>query len=277
MLPNMYRDNVTPQSLMLNFLGLYVFGRDIAVSSGSVIDVFRRVDVSEEAVRTTLTRMSARGLLTKHRNGRKVYFGLTARASDVLRDGERRIWHKGAVNLDWDGTWTLVGFSLPEGRRGDRHDLRTQLQWAGFGLLQNGLWIAPGEKDVASIAVELGLLDHVTVFTARHAKPTEDADLAHRAFDVAAIGDRYRAFLCRWGEGERSLPDDLARQLVLHSDWLDLVRQDPHLPAVLLAPDWPAIQAEQLFQTLATRYRETAAPLAAAVIESMKVSSPQPA
>ncbi|MFI6096306.1 PaaX family transcriptional regulator C-terminal domain-containing protein [Lentzea sp. NPDC051213] len=263
---------MTPQSLMLNFLGLYVLGRDIAVYSGSVIDVFGRVDVSEEAVRSTLTRMTARGLLAKHRNGRKVYFGLTSRAGDVLQDGERRIWQTGAVNTDWDGTWTLVGFSLPEGRRGDRHDLRSQLQWAGFGPIQNGLWIAPGTRDVTEMVESLGLTENVTVFTAQHAKPTEAADLTRRAFDTAAIGARYQDFLARWGGRKPlpELPDDLARQLVLHSDWLDLVRQDPHLPAELLAADWPAIEAEQLFQTLATRYAETAAPLAA-VMESISV------
>lgn len=260
---------VTPQSLMLNFLGLYVLGRDIAVYSGSVIDVFGRVDVSGEAVRSTLTRMTSRGLLAKHRNGRKVYFGLTARATDVLQDGERRIWQRGAVNRDWDGTWTLVGFSLPEGRRGERHDLRTQLQWAGFGPVQNGLWIAPGAHDVSGLVD--GLAENVTVFTAQHAKPTEAADLARRAFDTAAIAARYQDFLAKWREPDTSLPDDLARQLVLHGDWLDLVRQDPHLPAELLAGDWPAIEAEQLFQSLATRYARTATPLAAAAIESIEV------
>ncbi|WP_197288460.1 PaaX family transcriptional regulator C-terminal domain-containing protein [Nocardia sp. NRRL S-836] len=262
---------MTPQSLLLNFLGLYVLGRDIAVYSGSVIDVFGRVDVSEDAVRSTLTRMTSRGLLAKHRNGRKVYFGLTPRAKDVLHDGERRIWQRGAVNRDWDGTWTLVGFSLPEGRRGERHDLRTQLQWAGFGPVQNGLWIAPGTHDVTEVVAGLGLTEHVTVFTAQHAKPTEAADLAARAFDTTAIAARYQDFLTRWREPDDALPDDLARQLVLHGDWLDLVRQDPHLPAELLAPDWPAIEAEQLFQTLATRYLRTAAPLAAAAIESIPV------
>ncbi|SDF75371.1 transcriptional regulator, PaaX family [Lentzea fradiae] len=262
---------MTPQSLMLNFLGLYVLDRDIAVYSGSLIDVFGRVDVSEEAVRSTLTRMTSRGLLTKHRAGRRVYFGLTPRSEAVLEDGGRRIWQRGAVNRDWDGTWTLVGFSLPEGRRGERHDLRSRLQWAGFGPVQNGLWIAPGTHDVTEVVADLGLTENVTVFTAQHAKPTEAADLATRAFDTAAIAARYQAFLARWRVPDESLPDDLARQLVLHGDWLDLVRQDPHLPAELLADDWPAIEAEQLFQTLATRYVETAAPLALAAIESIEV------
>jgi phenylacetic acid degradation operon negative regulatory protein len=96
-------------------------------------------------------------------------------------------------------------------------------------------------------------------------------DLATRAFDTAAIGARYQDFLARWQSPSSALPDDLARQLLLHADWLDLVRQDPHLPAELLADDWPAIEAEQLFQTLATRYVETATPLAEAAIESISV------
>ncbi|MEU2129889.1 hypothetical protein [Streptomyces sp. NPDC018352] len=33
--------------------------------------------------------------------------------------------------------------------------------------------------------------------------------------------------------------DDLGRQLLLHTDWLDLVRRDPHLPE-----DWPTARAE---------------------------------
>lgn len=262
-----------PQSVMLGFLGIYLLGRRTAVYSGSVIQVFDRVGISEEAVRSTLTRMVKRGLLTRHRNGRRVYFGLSARATEVLEDGARRVWQAGAVNRDWDGNWTLVGFSLPDDRRSDRHDLRSQLSWAGFGLLQSGVWIAPGTRDAAAIVEKLGLTEHVTVFTAQHAKPTESADLVHKAFDTDAIAGRYRAFLARWDIPEplAGAPDDLARQLILHTDWLQLVGQDPRLPAEHLAKDWPAIRAEQLFRELAARYAPTAARLAAEIIEEIPV------
>ncbi|MEB3366723.1 PaaX family transcriptional regulator [Saccharopolyspora mangrovi] len=261
-----------PQSLMLSFLGLHVLGRDTAVYSGSIIDVFGRIDVSEEAVRSTLSRMAHRGLLTRHRRGRRVYFGLTEHAGRVLQDGERRIWDTGAVNRDWDGTWTLVAFSLPDTRRSDRHDLRSKLIWAGFGLLQNGLWIAPGHKDLTAIVDELGLGDNVTVFTAQQAKPTESADLVRKAFDIDAIAERYRAFLARWDTSDPlpATPDDLARQLVLHTDWLQLVRQDPHLPAEHLDADWPAIRAEKLFRELAHHYHATTAELAEGALDQIR-------
>ncbi|WP_245656393.1 PaaX family transcriptional regulator [Microtetraspora fusca] len=270
-----------PQSLMFSFLGIYVLGRDVAVYSGSIIDVFARLDVSEEAVRSTLSRMVKRNLLTRHRQGRKMYFGLTEHATQVLEDGRRRVWETGAVNRDWDGTWTLVGFSLPDSRRSTRHDLRSQLTWGGFGLLQNGLWVAPGIKDVKSILapVEPGgsepsdfdLSDHVTVLQARALSPTRSADLVSKAFDTEQIAERYRAFLDRWDTPHPlpSAPDDLARQLLLHTDWLQLVRQDPHLPAEHLPRDWPAIRAEQVFRTLARTYEPGAGKLADAVLDEL--------
>ncbi|GIH62704.1 PaaX family transcriptional regulator [Microbispora siamensis] len=264
--------SLRPQSLMFSFLGIYVLHRDIAVYSGSVIDVFARLGVSEEAVRSTLARMVKRNLLARHRQGRKVYFGLTPRAVEVLEDGRRRVWETGAVNRDWDGTWTLVGFSIPDSRRSTRHDLRSRLIWHGFGLLQSGLWIAPGVKDVSDVLASLDLGDHVTVLTARAFKPTEAADLVGKAFDIEQIAARYRAFLAQW-DVSRPLPgaDDLARQLLLHTDWLQLVRQDPHLPAEHLPRDWPAIQAEQTFQALAQRYEPPAAELAATVLDTLAV------
>jgi phenylacetic acid degradation operon negative regulatory protein len=256
---------------MLTFLAIYVLGRDVAVYSGSVIEVFARLGVTEEAVRSTLTRMAKRGLLERHRRGRKTYFGLTPHAAVVLEDGRQRVWEAGAVNRDWDGTWTVVAFSLPDSHRGTRHDLRSRLTWAGFGLAHSGVWIAPGTKDMTAVVAELGLHDHVTVLSAHALKPTESADLVRRGFDIAQIAERYQAFLDRWDAGEPrpAPPDVLARQLLLHTDWLRLIRQDPHLPVEHLPPDWPAIRAEQVFYTLALEYEQPARDLAAIVLDEL--------
>ncbi|MEW9555019.1 PaaX family transcriptional regulator C-terminal domain-containing protein [Nonomuraea sp. NPDC050783] len=264
-----------PQALLFSFLGIYVLGRGVAVSSGSLIEVFARLGVSEEAVRSTLARMVKRGLLARHRRGRRTYFGLTERAEQVLEDGRRRVWETGAVNRAWDGTWTLVGFSLPDSLRAIRHDLRSQLVWAGFGLLQSGLWAAPGTKDVGDVLARvasagLRVADHVTVLQARALRPTDSADLVRKAFDTERIAGRYRHFLDRWDTPRPvpAAPDDLARQLLLHADWLQLIRQDPHLPAEHLPPDWPAIRAEQVFHALARGYEPPAARLASAIVET---------
>lgn len=259
-----------PQSLLLTFFAVHILKRGGAVSSGSVIDVLARVGVGEDAVRTTLARMVNRGLLERHRRGRKTYFGLTPRAEDVLRDGHDRVWRIGAVNRSWDGTWTIVGFSLPEAWASERHDLRSRLVWGGFGPVQSGMWLAAGRVDVASLVADLDLDAHLRVFHGRSADPTEAAGLIGAAFDLPAIAARYRGFLDRWERADAPLPgagDPLARQLLLHTEWLGLVRQHPHLPAEHLPAHWPAERAEQLFHALAGRFDEAAARSAADVLD----------
>lgn len=240
---------VRPQTLMLNLLGRYLLGRAAAVSAASIIEVFARVGVGEHAARSTLARMVNRGILTRQRHGRTVYFGLTAQAERILQDGEDRIWRQGAVNREWNGYWTLLGFSLPESWQRQRHELRSQLTWAGFGPLFNGLWIAPGQVDVAELVGSLGLESHVKAFHAQTVPGTDVASMAQETWDLDAVAARYRSFLHRWRDPDAPprCGDPLAAKLLLACDWLQVIRADPRLPAAHLPPDWPAAEAEALF------------------------------
>ncbi|MDQ0711396.1 hypothetical protein QFZ55_000848 [Streptomyces luteogriseus] len=177
-----------PQSLMLTFFGNHVLEEgDLGVYSGSIIDVLGRVGVGEQAVRSTLTRMVNRGLLQRQREGRKMFFGLTPQASRVLIDGRTRIWKQGAVNDDWDGSWTLLGFSLPDSWKRQRHDLRSRLTWSGFGALYSGLWIAPGHVDVSAVVIDLGLTAHVKIFHAQAAEVTDIEQMIRDTWDLESI------------------------------------------------------------------------------------------
>ncbi|TAN22372.1 MAG: PaaX family transcriptional regulator [Actinomycetota bacterium] len=254
---------------MLSFLGLYLRGRSSAICSGSIIDIFARVGISEDAVRSTLSRMVGRGLLMRHKRGRKMYFGVTERGERILTDGFNRIWESGAVNRDWDETWTLVGFSLPNDCRRERHDLRSRLTWAGFGLLQPGLWIAPGKIQAADIVADLGLSEFVTVMVAKPETPTDSAEIVHRAFNLDTIALSYHTFLNNWDSSMpwSDWPDDLARQMILHTDWLQLVRRNPRLPADYLPKDWPAFRAEHVFHALAQKFEPEAESVAASLFD----------
>ena len=258
-----------PQSLLLTFFGGYVLGRGVAVSTGSVLEVLGRVGVSEHAVRSTLSRMARRDLLRRVRQGRQVYVGLTPRSREVLRDGETRVWRVGAVNTHWDGAWTLLGFSLPDAQRSQRHELRSRLLWAGFGPLQGGLWVAPSGADVSAVAGDPDLSAHIRVFTARALPPTDVDAMVRDAWDLDAIAARYRGFLERWETPERrpELPDALARQLALQTDWLRVIRQDPRLPVQHLPEGWPAERAQRLFLGLHAELDDEARAVVADVLD----------
>ncbi|OLZ68962.1 PaaX family transcriptional regulator [Streptomyces sp. IMTB 2501] len=266
-----------PQSLLLSFLGDEVLGRGVCVYTGSVIEVFRRAGVGEQATRSTLTRMVGRGLLSRRREGRRTYVGLTDRSEAILRDGERRIWKTGAVNRGWDGTWTLLGFSLPESWQRQRHDLRSQLTWAGFGALLNGLWIAPGEVDVSGIVAELGLAAQVKVFRAHADAGMDIAEMIDDTWDLHELAVRYRDFDTAWrpyasGRADLAVEDALALRLRLTAEWLQVIRGDPRLPERHLPADWPAAGAEKTFRVVHAALEAPARDAARRLIETIAVT-----
>ncbi|MFI8230465.1 PaaX family transcriptional regulator C-terminal domain-containing protein [Streptomyces sp. NPDC085900] len=270
--------SLRPQSLLLTFLGDQVLGRDVCVYSGSVIDVFERAGIGEQATRSTLTRMVKRGLLRRQREGRRMYFGLTEHSTAVLRDGEHRIWQAGAVNRDWDGTWTLLGFSLPESWQRQRHDLRSKLTWSGFGPLFSGLWIAPGEVDVSDLVSELGLSAHVKVFRTHADAGMDIGAMIEETWELAELAARYAEFVRRWQPWETASPEAeeaLVLRLRLQAEWLQIIRRDPRLPVKHLPDDWPAEQAEKTFRAVHDRLTPLARDAATRLLDLVPVRPDQ--
>jgi phenylacetic acid degradation operon negative regulatory protein len=259
-----------PQTHVLMFCGVALTEPGLAVSTPAMIDVLARVGVGEYAVRSTVGRMLRRGTLQRHRRGKRTYLSPSPAVRAELAEGGKRAWQS-PVNRTWDRQWTLLGFSLPESRRADRHLLRSRLQWAGFGLLQNGLWVAPRVVDVEALLQKLDVLDHLKVFRAQVAEPTRVAELIDDAWDVPAIARGYERFLQRWDRPDPlpGAPDDLARQLWLLGEWTLLARHDPGLPVEYLPADWPAVRAEHVALRLRTRHEPGASAIAAGLVERL--------
>lgn len=264
-----------PQSLMLAFFGNHVLDEGpLCVYSGSIIDVLARAGVGEQAVRSTLSRMVNRGLLQRQREGRRMYFGLTPQAAEILRDGSKRLWDTGAVNDDWDGSWTLLGFSLPESWQRQRHDLRSRLTWSGFGALYSGLWIAPGDVDVSGIVAELGLAAHVKIFHATADDATDVGLMIRDTWDLDSVAARYADFDKHWTAWlDTGSGDPVGNRLRLISEWLDIIRTDPRLPARHLPADWPAQPAHDTFHRIADRTAAPARGMAAELLDTIPLRS----
>lgn len=264
-------DAATSRSLLVAMLGNHWQGRDpredggrgLVVGTATFIDVLGRAGVGESATRATLGRAVTRGLLHRQRHGRRAYYAITPQTRRVLAEGAQRLHHVPAVRQDWDGSWTLLAYSLPEARRDDRHQLRRRLSWEGFGPLRDGLWLAPGRVDVDGLVVELGVRDDVHAFASEAIAPTDPAALVASTWDLDGIAARYRRFLDRWDVADPlpEVTDDLGRSLWLVTEWRQLVLEDPMLPARLLPQDWPATAARDVFDAHYARYERTATPL----------------
>jgi phenylacetic acid degradation operon negative regulatory protein len=269
------------QDLVFTLFGDYLLAREKPVWVGSLIVLLGRLGLAEPATRTALSRMTKRGWLVASRRGSRGYYSLTARGRRLLEEGRERIYHP-PRHPQWDGSWYLVAYSIPEARRALRDRLRAKLLWLGCGPLTNGLWITPHDPraEVTEIARQLRVTRHVEVFRAEHLGFSSTTELVAQCWDLPAINRRYRQFRDRWSAqlthcrqcrqasvdavGGRACrpctsPEDcFVRRFELVHEYRAFPAIDPFLPAALLPEDWLGDAAAEVFETYRTVLAEPA-------------------
>ncbi|WP_138758991.1 PaaX family transcriptional regulator [Modestobacter altitudinis] len=240
-----------PQEFLLALGGALILDRyEDPLPTRVFLDVLRSLGVSDDATRSVLTRLTERGLLTRHQGGRVASYGLTQRSRRLLQEGRERVRAPEPFHQLSDD-WTLLSFSLPETRRDIRNRLRSRLTWARFGCLRDGLWVAPGRVDLDSIISVGAEVEGLQIdgFVASPAPGTDVARFVRRAWDLDALRWEHEEFLRRW---ERSLPrdrDPLALFTLLGAHWIRLLRLDPVLPERHLGEDWPGRRSAVVYRT----------------------------
>lgn len=242
-----------PAQLLLAFFGEMMFGRPPEpVPASTMIDVLDGAGVAAATTRASLDRMATRGLVERVRRGREIGFVLTGRAREVLDEATARV-HRSEPFAPRGAGWTLVTFSIAERDRKLRHQLRATLTWSGFAPLRDGLWVAPGEIDLASALgpVRDQLPDGaVQAFRAAELEGFEMGDAVAAAWHIDGIRAEHEAFLAEWaGDADfgRRTPA-LSARTALVADWLALLRADPGLPPSYLGDGWPAGSSTRTFR-----------------------------
>lgn len=241
--------------MMFTLFGDYIMQRGGEIWVGSLIQIAARFGLSQQAVRSALSRMGQHGWLRVRRVGNRSYYRATPRAKRLLEEGERRIF---ARRQDpWDGQWHVLVYSIPERKRVLRTELRKQLAWLGYGPLSSGSWICPHDvaDEVRGLAESLGIAGHVETFTARHEAGSTDRELAARCWDLAGIDRRYHEFFARYGPlyedlTQQDVVDEsecFVRRFLLIHEFRKFFFIDPELPAELLPEQWHGALARDLF------------------------------
>lgn len=249
-----------PQSVVLTLYGDYIRYRGGEVWVGSLIKLLGSFGLSEQAIRSALSRMCRKGLLRMKRVGKNSYYSLTAEGETLLAKGARRIFHRSDDR--WDGTWHIVTYSIPEAKREVRDRLRQELVWMGFGPLGNSTWLSPYDLswEVEELAGTLGINGCLEMFRAQHLGFATSGQLVRRLWDVDRIHQGYASFLTKYTSryeehlrrlrnGEVIAPSEcfVERFMFIH-EYRRFPFFDPELPLELLPQGWPRPQAAALFQ-----------------------------
>ena len=247
----------SPQHLLMTLLGDYWFERTEHLPSAALVDLLAEFDISEPSARAALNRLTKRGLLVSSKRGRNTYYGLSPRADALLRETLKRIVAFGTREArPWDGTWTIVAFSVPETKRKLRHIVRTSLRWLGFVALYDGLWCSPWEEQDAAVATLSDLGIHSA--TVMRAEMDERSTVqAVSAWDLETVKHNYLEFEEEFSpmlkdvrRGALTASQALVARTTVMDNWRNFLGFEPDLPVDLLPNDWPRPRMRKLFLEL---------------------------
>ena len=249
----------SPRAAILTLYGDYLLSRGGEIWIASLIEILSNFGLSQQAVRSAVSRMCRGGLLQINHVKGKSYYSLTQSGYDLLTEGAQRIFQR--KQSRWDGNWNMVTYSIPETMRPARDRLRLELGLMGYGALSEATWISPYDlsREVKNLLKKLGIKEYVNIFNARHDSGTDPKKIVAHCWDLDKIHRKYASFLAeyrpkleehlkRLQAGETIEPSEcfVARFNLIH-EYRKLPFFDPDLPLELLPDNWPRPQASALF------------------------------
>lgn len=241
-----------PRSVLFDIFGSYVRYRGGGTSLSSLVQLLSWFDISDDATRVMLSRMRREDWFTAQRSGRSSYYSLTEKGWRLLDEGLSRIFDRRSEQ--WDGTWQIIVYAIPENHRGSRERFRKELAWRGFGPLAASTWIGPHDRAAGLQAL---LPDDATfhVFSSRTDSNIEDSRIAATCWDLRALDQDYSAFIDQYAplmeprRVEQMTPEEafVVRTKITH-DYRRFPFRDPDLPSRLLPRDWSGHEAHGVFR-----------------------------
>jgi phenylacetic acid degradation operon negative regulatory protein len=248
------------QQVVLTLYGDYILHLGGEIGIDTLIKVLANFDLSQQAVRSAISRMSRKGLIKVRRSGRASYYSLTPAGRRLITEGARRIFQRKTTK--WEGTWNIVTYSIPEKTREIRDTFRKELGWLGFGPLSEATWISPYDMttEVNELAEKLNIKDRVLVFSSKQVGSVNPPNIVQWCWDLDKIHNKYSNFIDKYEDkfkdhkkrllyGDRIEPGEcFEERFHLIHEYRRLPFYDPDLPAELLPPTWLRPQAAILFE-----------------------------
>lgn len=248
-----------PRSAMLTLYGDYVRHRGGEIGIGSLINLLSNFGLSENSIRSAVSRMCRAGILKVRKNKSKSYYSLTKDGLSLMHKGERRIFQR--EHTKWNGLWNLVIYYIPEENREARDRLRRELAWMGFGPLTTATWISPHDltEEINELASEMNITAFIQVFKTTTVNSSGPASIVSRCWDLERIHRRYSAFIKEYRKrmeeygarisGVESIDSSeyFVERFRLMDDYRRLPYLDPDLPEELLPENWLRSEAMVIF------------------------------
>ena len=241
------RRAASPSRQILTLFGEYWWNVPEQIPSAAIVAALGDAGVTSAAARATLSRLTRAGILVNGRVGRRTVYGLSPRGVGIVE--AQIIWLDtfGIESQPWDGTWSVIAFSVPEHRRSTRHQVRSRLRWLGYTSLHDGLWISATDSMLTAMD-ELRDLGAAQITALRTSALTTHPGRPQAAWELSEVVALYRELL---EQMSRPLPDSgaaaLRERMEIGLAWQRFRVEDPGLPEELLPDNWPRCSVRAQF------------------------------
>lgn len=266
----------------MTIYGLYAREEGGALPVAALIRMLADLDIEEAGVRSSVSRMKRRGILTSRRHNGIAQYALSELSLGIIAEGDDRIFSPTRAHVA--DRWLLIVFSIPEAERRKRHTLRTQLTRMGFGQVAPGVWIAPSSLHTETVTRlrRLGLAPYVELFVVDDPAQEQltDREMTEKIsqwWDLPGLDALYGQFIERYEPMRRawmdrvvsdgaeadvhttgpaaSGDDEELRQafvdyIYMLTHWRRLPFMDPGLPLEYLPESWSGVVAERIFSEI---------------------------
>jgi len=203
--------------------------------------------------------MCKEGLLKSRRKGLKSYYSLTDYGLRIVSKSANRLFN--AKRVEWDGSWSIIIYSIPEKKRSARDKLRAMLKFYGYVPLSDSAWLSPTDSfsEIEDFVNELSINDFVQIYDAKHRGFTDPRKLIERSWDLKKINAQYGKFIKKYQpmldeDKKRIQNGDLPEPNKCFVNVSNMVRKyrelpfmDPGLPVEIIGKEWLRSRADALF------------------------------
>jgi phenylacetic acid degradation operon negative regulatory protein len=243
----------TARSLIFDILGDCVRVGGYAIRLKLLVNLGELMGVAGPNMRVLILRMRDEGWFDARRQGRESIYTLTPRTRAVIEEGRQRIFR--SETGAWDGSWSLVIYSVPETDRPTREQLRRDLSSMGFGSLAPATWVSP--LPLLDRVAELGAAlpnAKLDLLTMQSSGLEADRSIVARSWDLESLNEQYSEFIhyvhadivdAVWDRNDPAAA--FVRRIGLVHAYRRFPYRHPGFPVELQPPGWLGDKARELF------------------------------
>lgn len=152
---------------------------------------------------------------------------------------------------EWDGKWRIISYEIPESKREIRDRLRREMQGWGLGPWHRSFWLTPHPvfERLKELVVGKEEEKYIQAFSADHSFG-ERTILIEKVWMIKELDKKYREMFKKWHDILAKDGDKIEKFLLVISEYVTLLREDPGLPKQLIGEQWIGFEANNIFKEI---------------------------